>query len=182
MHETNDRVRTLARTLCSHEVLHVDNTDDVIDLVHARINASIDLAPLAADDPIDGLRRFAHSYRRAYAAHRVAATVIISRSLNAHHALAVYEAAASCLLRAGVPSGQVMPLLAFLDAIALGSAIEPFAAGFTGSIGDYRREYPAIAESLSHSRRRRIDDEGFEVGLRSFLAAVALHAASTDRA
>ena len=89
--------------------------------------------------------------------------MIISRSLNAHHALAVYEAAASCLLRVGVPSGQVMPLLAFLDAIALGSAIEPFAAGFTGSIGDYRSEYPAIAESLSHSRRRRIDDEGFEV-------------------
>ena len=74
---------------------HVTGIDDVIDLVHARINATIDLTPLAAADPIDGLRRFAHSYRRAYAAHRVAATVIISRSLNAHHALVVYEAAAS---------------------------------------------------------------------------------------
>ena len=144
---------------------HISGIDDVLDLAHARINATIDLTVLEDPDPLKGLRRFAELYREAYRRHLVAATIIITRSFNADHALAVYERVADCLARAGVPSSMVMPCMAYLDTLALGSAIEPFAAGFTGRAVSYRPRYPHLAEALRHSRRRHIDDEGFKLGL-----------------
>lgn len=151
---------------------HVSGIDDVLALVHERINSSIDLAPLADEDPFDGLRSFAHLYRDAYRRHLVAATIIITRSVNADHALIVYEPIAACLARAGVPIERVMSCMAMLDNLVLGSAIEPFAAAFVGRSSTYRRQYPAIAEALRSSRRRHIDDEGFELGLSAFLEVV----------
>ena len=151
---------------------HVSGIDDVLGLVHARINASIDLAVADDPDPLEGLRAFAHAYRRAYAEHRVAAGAIVMRSINADHALAVYEAAARCLDRAGVPLDQIMPCLAMLDSIALGSALEPFEAGFVEPARFYRRGFPILAAALARSRRRHLDDEGFDLGLAAFIAMV----------
>jgi len=144
---------------------HVTGVDDVLALVHECINATIDLAVLDDADALAGLRRFAYLYREAYRRHHVAATVIITRSINQDHALRVYEAVASCLSRAGVPVAQVMPCMALLDTIALGSAIEPFAAGFAEAPASYRARYPALAEALGRSRRRHLDDDGFLLGL-----------------
>jgi AcrR family transcriptional regulator len=151
---------------------HISGIDDVFALVHERINAAIDLTSLSDDDPLEGMRRFAHRYRDGYRRHLVAATVIITRSVNADHALAVYEPVAACLQRCGVPIDQVMPCMAMLDNLVLGSAIEPFAAAFVGRASDYRRDYPTLAEALRNSRRRRIDDEGFELGLDAFMGTV----------
>lgn len=151
---------------------HVTGIDDILGLVHHRINSSIDLASADDPDPLDGLRRLARSYRQAYARHQVAAAAIVMRSINADHALAVYEAAAHCLSRAGVPSDRIMAALAMLDYVTLGSALEPFAAGFVGPARSYRTHYPVLAEALAQSRRRRLDDEGFELGLEAFVDAV----------
>ncbi len=148
---------------------HVTGIDDVLALVHARINAAIDLGTLDDPDPLAALRRFAHAYRDAYRSHPVAATIIISRSINADHALDVYEPVAACLVRAGLPMDTVMPCMALLDNLALGSAVEPFAAGFTGASASYRRRYPTLSEALRRSRRRHIDDEGFALGLDAFI-------------
>lgn len=151
---------------------HVSGIDDVLGLVHARINAAIDVGVADDPDPLEGLRGFAHAYRRAYAEHRVAAGAIVMRSINTGHALAVYEAAARCLQRAGVPVDRIMPCLAMLDSIALGSALEPFAAGFVEPARVYRREFPVLAASLARSSRRQLDDEGFDLGLSAFIAMV----------
>ena len=156
---------------------HVDGIHDVLGLVHGRINGLIDLSTVDHPDPHEGLRRFAHSYRRAYGQHRVAAAIIVTRSVNADHALVVYEAAAACLSRAGVPLGAVMPCLAMLDYIALGSAVEPFAAGFAEPTRSYRASYPVLAEALARSQRRHLDDEGFEIGLEAFIDVVRAAAA-----
>jgi AcrR family transcriptional regulator len=152
---------------------HISGIDDVLDLVHNRINSTIDLEPLSGEDPWVGLRAFAHLYRDAYRRHQVAATIIVTRSVNTDHALVVYEAVASCLRRGGVPASQIMGCMALLDTLALGSAIEPFAAGFTGPSASYRRAYPSLAEALRASRRRHIDDDGFHLGLDGFIDLVS---------
>lgn len=151
---------------------HVSGIDDVINLVHERINGTIDLTVLEDADPLTGLRLFAHLYRRSYARHRVAATIIITRSVNADHALVVYEAVANCLVRAGVPSPRLMPCMAMLDNLALGSAIEPFSDAFVGPVASYRRGYPTLADALRSGDRRHVDDEGFALGLEAFLEVV----------
>lgn len=156
---------------------HVTGIDDVIGLVHERINGTIDLSVADHPDPFEGLRRFARAYREAYARHRVATSAIVLRAINTDHALAVYEAAARCMDRAGVPADRIMPCLAMLDALVLGSAIEPFADGFVDPARSYRRDFPVLAAALARSRRRHLDDEGFEIGLAAFLDAVRGQAA-----
>lgn len=151
---------------------HVTGIDDVLGLVHERINGTIDLTVLEADDPQEALRRFARAYREAYGSHRVAATIIVSRAVNADHALVIYEAAAACLVRAGVPSQQIMPCLALLDTIVLGSAIEPFTAGFVGPEQAYRTSYPVLARALGGDGRQHVEDQGFDLGLEAFLDLV----------
>ncbi|MEI6361971.1 MAG: TetR/AcrR family transcriptional regulator C-terminal domain-containing protein [Actinomycetes bacterium] len=175
-------MRTLAEELSVQApslYAHVSGISDILDLVHARINAGIDLASLDHPDPLVGLREFAHLYRSAYQSHQVAATIIITRSFNGDHALAVYEAVATCLRRAGVPVANVMPTMSFLDSLVLGSAIEPFAAGFTDKGGDYARDYPSLAVALRSRRRKHIDDDGFTLGLDAFIDVVS--AMSVDK-
>jgi AcrR family transcriptional regulator len=161
---------------------HITGIDDVLALVHARINSTIDLTPLDDPDSLTGLRAFAHLYREAYRRHHVAATIIITRSVNADHALVVYERVASCLMRAGVPATLVMSCMAYLDTLTLGSAIEPFAAGFTGPAASYRSHYPYLAEALRNSRRRHIDDEGFSLGLDGLIGIVVRLSGTRDAA
>ena len=168
-------MRTLGRELgvqAPSLYAHVSGIDDVIDLVHERINASIDLSVLDDEDPLAGLAAFAHLYRAAYGRHRTAAAIIITRSINADHALVVYERIADCLVRAGVPLGHVMPVMALLDNVTLGSAIEPFSDAFVGPLASYRKSYPILGTALQGSHRSRIDDDGFEMGLNALLDIV----------
>lgn len=151
---------------------HVDGIDQVIDLVHALINSTIDVDVLAGSDDLADLGRFCHLYRDAYRAHRAAAVIITSRTINLDHALDVYEPIASFLLRFGVPSSTVMALMAMLDNFVLGSAVEPFADGFIGPARNYQVRHPALAEALRSTLRRSIDDVGFELSLEAFLGTV----------
>lgn len=154
---------------------HVEGIDQVVDLVHALINSTIDISVLEGSDDLEDLRVFCHAYRNAYRAHPVAAVIITSRAINLDHALDVYEPVAAFLLRLGVPASTVMPLMAMLDNIVLGSAVEPFADGFIGAARNYRARHPALAEALRSTLRRSIDDVGFELSLEAFLSTVRAH-------
>ena len=151
---------------------HVRGMDEIHDLVHALINSSIDTSIVDGSvDPGD-LAELARRYRRAYRSHRVAASIIVSRSINRDHALRIYEAIASFLTRYGVPSASVMPFMAWLDNLILGSAVEPFAAAFTGVPDDYVPGHPALADALQSVDREGIDDVAFEWGLANYLHAI----------
>lgn len=156
---------------------HVEGIDQVIDLVHALINSSIVVSALDGSDDLEDLRSFCHAYRDAYRAHPIAAVIITSRTINLEHALDVYEPIAAFLLRYGIPAATVMPLMAMLDNIVLGSAVEPFADGFLGAARLYEVRHPALAEALRSTSRRSIDGVGFELGLDAFLATVTAHRA-----
>lgn len=144
---------------------HISGLDDLLDLIHRRINETIDVDVLVASDDESDFRAFVHRYRDAYRIHPVAATMIASRAINRDHALRVYEPIAAYLLARKVPSSLVMPVMAMLDNLIMGSAVEPFAAGFIGPSRDYLPQHPALAEALRTTNRRAIDDVGFDVGL-----------------
>lgn len=151
---------------------HVSGMDEIHELVHSRINAAIDVSVVWESDDLADLAELGRRYRAAYRAHPIAASIIITRSVNRDHALRVYEAIADFLLRFGVPADQVMPIMAVFDTLVLGSAVEPFSAGFTDELVDYRHRYPGLARALGSVDRRGIDDAGFEIGLASFLDLV----------
>lgn len=151
---------------------HVSGIDDIITLVHRRINAGIDTSVLAASEDLGDLCAMARSYLNCYRDHHVAATIIVSRSINEDYALAIYEPIAAFLERFGVPAPSVMPVMALLDYLVLGSAVEPFSAGFIGSAQSYDAEFPAIGRALRSSPRKRIDASGFELGLAALCATI----------
>jgi AcrR family transcriptional regulator len=158
---------------------HVTGMDDIHDLVHALINSTIDVSVVRGSSDLDDFAELGRRYRAAYRAHRVAATIIITCSVNRDHALRVYEPIADFLLRFGVPAEDVMPLMAVFDNLVLGSAIQPFSAGFTGDLDEYSLRYPALSRALTVGDRDRIDDLGFELGLTAFLDHVRALAATS---
>ncbi|CAB4861900.1 MAG: TetR/AcrR family transcriptional regulator [Actinobacteria bacterium] len=151
---------------------HVTGIDDVIALVHQRINAGIDTSVLSDSVDLDDLRTMARSYLDGYRCHRVAATIIVSRAINEDYALAIYEPIAAFLERVGLPAASVMPIMALLDYLVLGSAVEPFSAGFVGTAKSYDAAYPALGRALRGSPRRRIDESGFELGMTALCATI----------
>lgn len=157
---------------------HVSGMDEIHDLVHALINSTIDVAVVEGSVDPEDLAELGRRYRNAYRAHRVAASIIVSRSVNRDHALRVYEAIASFLLRYGVPKENVMPLMALFDNLVLGSAVEPFEAAFRGMPVDYAIRHPDLAVAIAASEPEAIDDEAFEWGLSTYLDLVRTVAAT----
>ena len=148
---------------------HVSGMDEIHDLVHSLINSTIDVSVVdGSTDPQD-LAELGRRYRHAYRSHRVAASMIVSRSVNREHALRVYEAIASFLSRYGVPDDRVMPLMALFDNLVLGSAVEPFEAAFAGVPDDYAVRHPHLARALSSTDRAAVDDVAFEWGMSAYL-------------
>jgi AcrR family transcriptional regulator len=173
--ETALTARSLARALgvsAPSLYAHVTGMEEVLDLVHRRINESIDMSPLVQSTSEDDFREVCHRYRNAYRAHRVASTIIASRSINRDHALRVYEPLAAYLVARGVPHHRVMPAMATLDNLIMGSSVQPFAEGFIGAGRDYLPDHPALAQSLDRTNRTTIDDVGFSVGLDAFCRIV----------
>ena len=151
---------------------HVSGINDIITLVHRRINAGIDTSVLTTSEDLGDLRAMARSYLNCYRDHHVAATIIVSRAINEDYALAIYEPIAAFLERFGVPAPSIMPVMALLDYLVLGSAVEPFSAGFIGSAQSYDAEFPAIGRALRSSPSKRIDESGFELGMAALCATI----------
>jgi AcrR family transcriptional regulator len=151
---------------------HVSGMDEIHDLVHARINSTIDVSVVEGSVDLADLAELGRRYRRAYRSHRVAASIIVSRSVNRDHALRVYEAIASFLTRCGVPQVHVMPLMALFDNLVLGSAVEPFEAAFTGVSDDYVLHHPCLARALEAADRADVDDVAFEWGMSAYVELV----------
>lgn len=144
---------------------HVAGMEEILDLVHRSINETIDVSPLVDSAREEDFREVCHRYRNAYRAHRVASTIIASRSVNRDHALRVYEPLAAYLVRRGVADDLVMPVMAMLDNLIMGSSVQPFAEGFIGEGADYLPTSPSLARAIDHADREAIDDVGFSIGL-----------------
>jgi AcrR family transcriptional regulator len=161
-------MRALARRLgvkASSLYNHVSGQDEVVELVHDLIDSEIDVS--LADDPDwrEGVGGLTRSYRAAFMAHPHAVAMVARRPLVAPNALAVYGALARALVRAGVPLDDVMPVMALLDYIVLGSSVDAFIEGFAESPEVYRDEHPELASAIEVVDRERVDDAVFEHAL-----------------
>ena len=166
--ETALTARSLAKKLgvsAPSLYAHVAGMEEIMDLVHESINATIDMTPLIGSDREEDFREVCHRYRNAYRAHRVASTIIASRSINREHALRVYEPLAAYLVARGVEDKLVMPVMAMLDNLIMGSSVQPYAEGFIGDSSEYLPDNPALAAGLQATNRADIDDVGFAIGL-----------------
>jgi AcrR family transcriptional regulator len=144
---------------------HVAGMEEVLDLVHRSINHTIDVTPLSGSNRENDFREVCHRYRNAYRAHRVASTIIASRSVNRDHALGIYEPIARYLVARGIDKALILPVMAMLDNLIMGSSVQPFAEGFIGDSHDYLPDNPSLAHGLSATNRQAIDDVGFGLGL-----------------
>lgn len=144
---------------------HVSGMEEIFDLVHRHINSLIEIDVLVDSAKEEHFVEACHRYRQAYRAHPVAATMIASRAINRDHALRIYEPLAAYLLAHKVPQPMVMPVMAMLDNLIMGSSVEPFAEAFIGESADYQPDHPALAVALEATDRKTIDDVGFNIGL-----------------
>lgn len=166
--ETALTARSLAKKLgvsAPSLYAHVSGMEQILDLVHQSINATIDMSPLVHSTREEDFREVCHRYRNAYRAHRVASTIIASRSVNREHALRIYEPLANYLVARGLQDSLIMPVMAMLDNLIMGSSVQPFAEGFIGDSSEYLPDNPALAAGLKASNRATIDDVGFAIGL-----------------
>ena len=150
---------------------HVDSLDDVVNLVHANLNAEIDTSLLDRGNWREAFHDFAHSYRNAYRKHPSAAVLIV-RKQNEDSALEVYETIARKLLQIGVPAAMTLPLMANLDYLVLGSTVEAFAPAFPTVARLRKLGHPLLADLLKGAKPMHVDDRGFEVGLEWWLNAL----------
>lgn len=151
---------------------HIDGLNEVLDLIHARINTEVDKDLLDNPDWRTGLADFAHSYRDAYRKHPAAAQLIIGR-VNEKSALHAYSRIAGRLRQVGVPGREIMPLMVPLDHLVLGSTVIPFGTIFPPQSQIRARGFTDLAEAIKESDKKRVDDRGFDIGLESWLDAVA---------
>ncbi|MFG2874818.1 TetR/AcrR family transcriptional regulator [Streptomyces sp. NPDC048337] len=157
---------------------HVASKDDVLDAVSELINEEIDLSPLDGPDWREGIAAYARGYRRVYLRHPNAIAPAARRAVEAAPALRGYDALLAALIRAGCTPARAAEAAAAIDYLVLGSALETFTAGFTRPAGEYRPDYPALADSLTDAAATgaglaELDDRGFELGLGLVLDGLA---------
>jgi len=157
---------------------HVASREDLLDEVTAVIDEQIDVPSADAQrDWRDAITDFAHCYRRAFAQHPNLIATIMRRPVRTHVALHAYDRAFAILLGAGWDGARASAIMAAIDYLVLGSAIETFAAGFDRPPAEYADDYPWLSRALSQAVHATLDDHGFELGLQALLAGLGAHQA-----
>jgi AcrR family transcriptional regulator len=152
---------------------HVASRDDLLDEITAVIDEGIDVPSTDGHgDWRHALADFARSYRRAFARHPHVIAPIMRRPVRTRQALRGYDGAFAILLGAGWSGAQASAIMAAIDYLVLGSAIETFAAGFDRPPEEYAEDYPHLARALGEADHESLDDMGFELGLSALIAGL----------
>ena len=149
---------------------HVHGRDDLLDEMTAVIDEQVDTSLLEAPDWRVGLSEFARSYRRAFAAHPHIVATVSARPVSTHTALRAYDRAFEAFSRFGWDGHTASVVMAAVDFLVLGSAIETFKGGFDRPAEAYEPNYPHLASALRAAGEDDIDDLGFELGLAALVA------------
>jgi AcrR family transcriptional regulator len=149
---------------------HVASRDDLLDEMTAVIDEQVDNGLLDHPDWRVGLPEFARSYRRAFAAHPHIVATISARPVRTDPALRAYDSGFRALARFGWEGETAATILAALDYLVLGSAIETFRAGFDRQPAEYAAAFPHLAAGLQATGDADVDELGFELGLAALMA------------
>ncbi len=100
--------------------------DEIVNSLRERFYRNIDLAALR--DPRvpwqSRIESWVRSYRAAVAQYPAAIPILIGRIVDDRPTLAIYEAIAALLAEARVPLGSQVGVIAMLDSVVFGSAID----------------------------------------------------------
>lgn len=149
---------------------HIPSRDALLDEMTVLIDEHVDTSLLEDPDWRVGVAEFARSYRRAFAAHPHIVATISARPVRTDTALRAYESAFAAFARFGWDGHTAATVMAAIDYLVLGSAIETFSGGFDRSPEEYDTGYPHLAAALRASGDADIDNLGFELGLTALIA------------
>ncbi|MEC4017220.1 TetR/AcrR family transcriptional regulator C-terminal domain-containing protein [Streptomyces sp. H27-D2] len=146
---------------------HVDGRAGVIELLRERVASAIDAGTLALRPWDAAMAAWARSYRAAFAAHPRAIPLLTASPVRAPQVLIQYEHAAGLLQAAGFPLERIVAVIAGLEAIVLGSALD-LAAPETMWEVPADGSTPRFAEALAAGGSGRAD-AAFELALEAFM-------------
>jgi hypothetical protein len=112
-------------------------------------------------------------YRRAFAVQPQLVAVIASRPVRHVTALTAYDRAFAAFAAWGWDARKATTVMAAIDYLVLGSAIETFKGGFDRKPAAYADEYPHLASALNETADDDVDDLGFELGLQALIGYLA---------
>ena len=93
--------------------------------------------------------------------------------MNTDTALRAYDDGFAAFARFGWDGHTASVVMAAIDFLVLGSAIETFKGGFDRAAEDYEPDYPHLAGALRAAGDDDIDDLGFELGLAALVAWIS---------
>lgn len=103
---------------------HVRGKAEVIELLRGLVFADQEHA-YDPDEPWDAaVRRLAHTYRDACAAHPRLIPLLTSHTVAEPHVLRMYEVLATVLIGAGLTPAQTLDTISTVDALVLGAALD----------------------------------------------------------
>src|SRR5689334_5496262 len=144
---------------------HIANRDDLLDEMTSLIDEYVAGASLDDPDWRVALAEFARAYRRAFDVQPQLVAIIASRPVRSRVALGAYDEAFAAFARFGWSPRFSATVMAAIDYLVLGSAIETFKGGFDRPPGEYAEDFPHLAAALDASRDVDVDHLGFELGL-----------------
>lgn len=152
---------------------HIAGRDDLLDEMTGLIDEAVDPSALTAhEDWREGLAAFARTYRRAFTVRPELVAIIASRPVRSATALSAYEGAFAAFEGFGWEPRFAATVMAAIDYLVLGSAIETFNGGFDRPAAEYEDTYPHLAAALRAADGADVDDLGFELGLAALIAKV----------
>src|ERR1700754_594397 len=149
---------------------HIASRDDLLDEMTVLIDEHVDTSLLDHPDWRVGLTEFARSYRRAFAAHPHIVATVSARPVRTPVALRAYDRAFAAFERFGWDGHLASRVMAAIDYLVLGSAIETFTGGFDRPPDEYEDQFPHLAAALRATGGDDIDALGFELGLAAVVA------------
>jgi AcrR family transcriptional regulator len=139
--------------------------DEIINGLRERLYNRIDLPSLrTSNSPWQSrIEQWVRSYRDAVAAYPTAIPILIGRMVDDIPTLAVYETLATILVEAGVPSSKQVGVIAMLDALVFGSAID---AGSPEPLWDTSSDHqPHLHRAIESSSTSDRVVLGLEIGI-----------------
>jgi len=151
---------------------HIANRDDLLDEMTSLIDEYVEATGFDHPDWRVGLAEFVRSYRRAFAVQPQLVAIIASRPVRSPVALGAYDKAFAAFEGFGWDAEFSASVMAAIDYLVLGSAIETFKGGFDRPPAEYAEAFPHLAAALTATDGVNVDDLGFELGLAALIAKV----------
>ncbi len=155
---------------------HIGGQDDIIAGIRELVSDRIDVSGFGSLSWDDAVRRWAWSYRSAFAAHPpTIAMLVVTPLAPMSRTSQMYEAVCAGLIEAGWPARMVVNLIVSLECFILGAALDHVAPDNMMDPGEDETAphfVAAYAARVSEPAEARPTDTVFAIGLEAMLAGL----------